>query len=166
MEIRFITHQECSAELLDRICALKMQHWDYPVAEQVKWFDDNLISKDIHVCIFNGDDLSAYTTIVNIKYLTEDNTEKDALGIGSVCVDVKYLNQKYGFFVVQIVTAYIRKLGIIGILLCKDELVSFYEKNNWIKFNGQIRILNLNKACKVLTTESISFNNISLNKSF
>ncbi|WP_299183842.1 hypothetical protein [uncultured Chryseobacterium sp.] len=166
MDIKFITHQECSAELLEKICTLKKQHWDYPVAEQIRWFNENLIDEDIHVCVFNGDDLIAYTTIVNIKYLTEDNTEKEALGIGSVCVDVKYLNQKYGFFVVQIVTAYIRQRGVMGILLCKDELVLFYEKNNWIKFNGQIKIFDLNKACNVLTTETIDSNIISLNKSF
>jgi hypothetical protein len=166
MEIKFITHSECSEDLLYNICTLKKQHWDYPVAEQIRWFNDNLSGNDIHVCIFDGENLIAYTTLVNIKYHIEDNAELDGLGIGSVCVDTNYLNKKYGFFVVQIVSAFIRQKGLVGILLCKDELVSFYEKNNWIKFTGELKVPGLNKSCNILATEAILSNVITLNKSF
>lgn len=166
MEIKFITHSECSESLLYKIGTLKKQHWDYPVLEQMRWFNDNLSDQDIHVCIFNEDNLIAYTTLVNIKYQVEDNIEREGLGIGSVCVDTNYLNKRYGFFVVQIVSAFIKQKNIIGILLCKDELVPFYEKNNWIKFAGQLKVLNLNESCNLLATEVIKSNIITLNKSF
>lgn len=166
MEIKFITHSECSEVLLYEICTLKKQHWDYPVLEQIRWFNDNLSDDDIHVCIFDRDHLIAYTTLVNIKYQIEDDIEHDGLGIGSVCVDTNYLNKKYGFFIVQIVSAFIRQKNYLGILLCKDELVSFYEKNNWIKFTGQLKIQGLSQSCNILTTEIIKSNIITLNKSF
>jgi len=166
MEIKFIKHSECSEDLLYRIGILKKQHWNYPVLEQIRWFNNNLSDQDIHICIFIEDNLIAYTTLVNIKYQIEDNIEREGLGIGSVCVDTNYLNKKYGFFVVQVVSAFIRQKKIVGILLCKDELVSFYEKNNWIKFIGQLKVQNLNMFCNVLTTETIKSNIITLNKSF
>lgn len=166
MEIKFIKHFECSNDLIYRICTLKNQHWDYPVLEQIRWFNDNLSDQDLHVCIFEKDELIAYTTLVYIKLLLDDYIEVTGMGLGSVCVDKKYLNKKYGFLIVQQVSAFIKFKNLIGVLLCKDELVSFYEKNDWIQFKGKLKFPKTSKTFNLLTNKKIKNNVIELNKIF
>ncbi|MBW8362809.1 MAG: GNAT family N-acetyltransferase [Kaistella sp.] len=165
MEIKFIPHAKCSDNLLYKISALKKQHWNYPVQEHLRWFKANLSADDVHVCVFIDGSLIAYTTVLNIEYKIQ-NVAATALGIGSVCVDKEYLNQKYGFFVVQAATIYILRQNILGFLLCKDDLVPFYEKNNWARYAGDVTIAGFNKYCNLLTTQPISAEKITLNKPF
>ncbi len=166
MEVRFVNHLDCPSELIKNICILKKQHWNYPIIEHIKWFNNNLSDEDLHVCIFNEEKLIAYTTLVNVKYKLENDFEVSSLGLGSVCVDKSHLNQKYGLLVVQIVSAFIKFKNCNGILLCKDDLVTFYQKNNWIKYNGEINFLDTNLSCNLLSTEKISSQFIKLNKIF
>ncbi len=166
MKIKFIKHGECSEELLHIVASLKMQHWDYPIAEHIRWFNTNLFTDDVHLCVFEAEILVAYATISHIQYELEDGMSQNALGIGSVCVDKNHLNKQYGFLVIQLATFYIRQQKAMGLLICKDELVPFYEKTNWQKFNGEILIANSDRICNLLSTVRMSSSKISLSNSF
>lgn len=167
MEVKFVKHGECSQDLLKKIGSLKMQHWNYSVIEHLKWFDDNISCEDIHLCVLENDKLIAYTTILNIEYAVEDEAASNAFGVGSVCVDKDNLNKQYGFLIIQLATFYIRQQSSIGLLICKDELVTFYEKCNWIKFKAKFKIANSYKYCNLLSTRNLSESKpIAINKSF
>ncbi len=166
MEVKFIKHNECSHTLLYKICSLKRQHWNYPIKEQLKWLHNNLAPTDIHVCVMDRGKLIAYSNILDIQYKLNDNINRHALGIGSVCVDKKHLNMQFGFLIIQLATYYIRQQNMIGFLICKDSLVPFYEKCNWIKYEGELVILNYDKHCNLLTTSFIESDKITLKSSF
>lgn len=167
MEVKFVKHGECTEDLLNKIGTLKMQHWNYSVIEHLKWFDDNINTDDIHLCVLENDKLIAYTTILNIEYHLEEEISKSAFGVGSVCVDKDNLNKQFGFLIIQLATFYIRQQSSIGFLICKDELVTFYEKCNWIKFNAKFIIANTTNHCNLLCTINISESKqIAINKSF
>lgn len=166
MEMKFVKHNDCSQYLLNKICVLKKQHWNYPIKEQLKWIHLNLKPEDVHVCILDRGNLIAYANLLDVEYKLNDNINRHALGIGNVCVDKKHLKMHFGFLIIQLATFYIRQQNTKGFLICKDELVSFYEKCNWIKFEGELVIVNYNKHCNLLSTSSVKSNKITLRNSF
>jgi len=166
MEVKYIKHGECPYNLLYKIGSLKKQYWDYPIKEQIEWFNNNIGNEDIHLCLLEKGKLIAYTSILQVEYKLSDGIDRNASGIGSVCVDKSFLNKQFGFLIIQLATFYIRQQAVLGLLICKDVLVSFYEKCNWIKYNGNLLIKGSDKECNLLSTNPINSNIITLKSHF
>lgn len=166
MEVRYIKHAECSFNLLQKIGSLKKQYWNYPIKNQIEWLNNNIRTEDTHLCLLEKGKLIAYTTIVQVVYKLNDGKDRNALGIGSVCVDKSFINKQFGFLIVQLATFYIRQQSVLGLLLCKKELVSFYEKCNWIKYDGNLFIEGFDEKCSLLSTLPVDSNIIALKCSF
>lgn len=167
MYFDFIKHSECSMELLNDICQLKSQHWSYSLQEQLNWINANLSKEDIHLILKEKEHIIAYLNITKGKFQIDNSLEKDFFGIGNVCVDKNNLKQEYGFLIMKIAEFYIRKNKGIGLLLCKEENILFYKKNNWIMFGGSIKIRDkpFDHYLFYYNTE-ITANLIILNKTF
>ena len=126
----------------------------------------NLSPGDIHVCILDKGKLIAYSTVLTVRYQLDDDVQKNALGIGSVSVNKNHLNKQYGFLIIQVASFYIHQQNSLGLLICKDELVPFYQKCNWIKYDGELAIQNFNKHCNLLSTSFLNSNKIIIKNSF
>lgn len=142
MYFDFIKHSECSKNILDEICQLKSQYWHYPLQEHLNWINSNLSNEDIHLILKEKNHIIAYLDIIRGKFKIDDFEENDFLGIGNVCVDKNYLKQEYGFLIMKIAEFYIRKNKGIGLLVCKEENITFYKKINWRLFVGSIKVCN------------------------
>ncbi len=138
MNFDFIKHSDCSGNILDEICGLKKQHWDYPLDAQREWLQENIADDDVHLLIRNNQGcLIAYLSLVGVK-VSHNNDVFDMLGIGSVCVDKKHTGQHLGLLLMNLVDFCLKKNKKQGILLCSDGLVDFYAKCGWCLFKGDV----------------------------
>jgi len=129
--VRIIKHEDIDSSMIDRITKLKRQYWNYPYDSQISWLNTNLAFDDVHLCITDKDEiLMSYLNLININ-ITLDSKQFKVIGIGNVCVDKNYVGIGMGKVLMSIVEYYLKGQGKVGILLCKNRLVGFYEKTNW-----------------------------------
>lgn len=124
--------QDTAPELVKEIIQIKQQAWDYSDAQQIQWMQDNLRDDDMHMLLFDDDALCAYLNLVRVR-LAVDGVCSDAIGIGNVCVAKDKRSMNYGRLLMQAVNTMLKKSNQIGILLCRDRLVGFYENSGWTK---------------------------------
>ena len=114
----------------ETVIALKQQHWPYPYESQKRWMDENLREDDLHILGYINDELVAYLNLIRVDVLCDSET-LPLIGVGNVCVSSSYLKRGLGKELIKYVNVYFENHDICGILLCKDSLVSFYQKCNW-----------------------------------
>ena len=129
---KIIPHVDLSIHDGLKIAELKNMHWPYGIDSQIKWMNANVKEGDFHLMGFDSRHrLTAYLTIVRLSIMLGEKKE-NVLGIGGVCVDRNVEHSGYGKSLVQEANRFISNEGLKGLLLCKDELVGFYEKCNWL----------------------------------
>lgn len=165
MEIQFVKHVDCSDELLNRICLLKQQHWNYSMDMQQEWIRKNIGPDDMHVVIFDSNKLLAYS---NLIYVTSwVNTEKRRfIGVGNVCVDGQFQHLKLGYLLMASIRYYSTKINCPGILFCKNSLVRFYEKCGWIKYHGVAFVREDYLDCSIMTLAPLTCEKIVFDQNF
>jgi len=129
---QLIKHSEASKELLEKIATFKSIRWQYPLENQLQWMKDNLESNDIHLLVYQDDKLIAYTNFVDIEVVVNKNPTK-CMGIGNVCTVES--GKSYGNILMNAINNSITQNNWNGILMCKESLVSYYEKFDWILAN-------------------------------
>ncbi|RYD95283.1 MAG: hypothetical protein EOP54_16050 [Sphingobacteriales bacterium] len=127
--IDFILHKDADEALLQAIAGLKAIRWSYPIAQQIDWIAANIEPEDWHLLLKNDDELVAYMNLVKIRPVI-DGYPSDALGIGNVCT--KESGKGYGNQLMEAVNRFLDERALCGMLFCKDHLVPYYQKFNWI----------------------------------
>lgn len=163
MNFVFIKHSECDFQTLLKIVELKQQYWDYPVDIQMEWIKNNVFDNDVHLIIKDNETYIAYLQLSTVDDICNTMT---MIGIGNVCVNNLYKNQEYGYLVMKIADFYIRQQKKLGILLCKKELIHFYQKCNWYMFNGVVEINGIKTNNFLLSSVLLSNRKININRSF
>jgi len=159
-------HQELNTSDLNKIIALKMQHWSYPEHEQKGWIDHNLLPNDHHLLMKDEKgSLLAYLNLVNVIINTESYCN-EFVGIGNVCVDRTLQGKGYGLILMQYCMFMINKNDLSGLLLCKTHLASFYQKAGWKLYNGSVKLMDTDFNEAVLFSKLLTANQIFINKSF
>lgn len=134
MEWKFVKHKCLSVAEGMQIACLKDQHWQYGIKSQILWMNDNLEDNDIHLICKNTDGrdsiLQAYITLTNLC-VEIDGQYLECVGVGCVCVDKTCQHTGLGRLLIEKANSFIKEQKKYGILLCKDALVSFYEKCGW-----------------------------------
>lgn len=126
---KLVKHADANDFLLKNIANLKSIRWDYPLAKQLEWMDNNLSANDIHLLVYFDDVLIAYTNFVRIEVIINDiNTP--FVGIGNVCTLES--GKGYGDHLMSCINDAILNNNWKGILLCKDHLVPYYSKYQWL----------------------------------
>lgn len=117
-----------------RIAYLKDQHWPYGLESQILWMKDSIELDDAHLLGEEQDGnnmvLKAYSTLTNLR-IEIDEQHIDCIGVGGVCVDKAIQHFGIGRLLMNEARKYINSQNKLGILLCKDMLVPFYEKCDW-----------------------------------
>ena len=124
----YINHGEATFEIKERICTIKDTSWHHGIKNQMQWLESHLKDTDIHLMAYTEGGLVAYLNLIDLNIAIDGKTKK-ALGIGNVCSAEKGIG--YGKMLVEEVNVYLNKHNKIGILLCKQNLVNFYNKYNW-----------------------------------
>ncbi len=168
IEIKCIQHIDIDDMLLNEIAAVKKQHWDYPVEEQLRWIKENINDSDYHIMIFNNDKiLIGYMNLVNI-HLGVDNSINDVIGIGNVCIDKNYMKIKLGKLLMDVCYFYLNYFKKPGVLLCKEHLQDFYKNVGWKQYFGNVFISGEKMNCLTFFNDDrfLNIGLINIDKSF
>ncbi len=129
-----VKHEDLSDSEAVRIAELKKQYWPYSVESQLLWMADNIQKGDSHLMgeeNINGETkLIAYITLTKLNVVIDHNLQ-EYIGVGCVCVDISLQHSGLGKALMETANQYINEREKMGILLCKNKLVGFYQKCNW-----------------------------------
>ncbi|AZI23398.1 GNAT family N-acetyltransferase [Chryseobacterium taklimakanense] len=123
-----IPHFELYAEKLADIIALKSMRWPYSFDQHKNWIQENIKPEDVHLLIYDGEKLVAYTNFVAVK-ANINASEIPFMGIGNVCTAES--GKGYGNILMNAVSETVSVNNWRGLLFCKDHLVLYYEKFGW-----------------------------------
>jgi len=123
-----IKHSDISEEELMEICELKAIRWKYTVEQHKKWMSENIQPNDFHVIIKADQQPIAYTNLVDVDAII-NNENINVRGIGNVCTSET--GKGFGNILMEEVNAALTQNQWIGILLCKDDLTTYYKKFHW-----------------------------------
>lgn len=148
MKIEFIEHSDCDELTLLEISRLKNESWQYPIDEHLSWICRNLHPNDTHLLVREENcKIVGYLNLIKFE---------NYIGIGNVCVSVSHRHKKNGFLLIKLAEYYCYKENLIGILLCKNELKTFYKSCNWLEYNGIIKnALNEKVDCNLFSTQKM-----------
>ena len=134
-EIKIKQTNELTPDELKAVIRLKQQYWNYDDASQLAWLQKNVAEEDRHLLILEGQTLIAYLDAVWIDVELNGNPMR-ALGVGNICVAKSYTNSGVGAMLIAALNFQLKSDDVCGFLLCKDPLVSFYQKSNWQLLNA------------------------------
>lgn len=124
-----IKHSDISEDELTEICKLKVIRWDYTLEQHKKWMSDNIQPNDYHILVKDAEKLIGYTNLVDITVIINNDKVK-ARGIGNVCTSET--GRGFGNLLMENVNIVVKQNKWLGVLLCKDQLVTYYQKFGWI----------------------------------
>lgn len=162
-KLKVIRHSDISRNDIDEIIHIKHKAWPYSYLDQVKWIEDNIETSDLHVLLLNNEDAIAYLNLINIE-LTIDENIYYAFGIGNVCATER--GKGYGKELMLHTNHYLRENNKIGLLICKQNLVSFYKGVGWKpieKENTRVNIPNPEHVYMCFNIEKIENRSIMYN---
>jgi hypothetical protein len=122
--------------LKNKIFILKKEVWNYPIANQNKWFKKNLKKNDIHNMCFLKKKLVGYTALRK-RTLKIDKTSNKYLYFDTFLVKKNYHNIGIGSLLMKFNNFYIRNKNLISFLLCYKKTIKFYKKSGWQILNKQ-----------------------------
>ena len=114
------------------ICKLKNTYWKYGIKSQLNWFNKNVKANDIHSLVFLKEILVGYVLLRKRKYLLM-KTKKNYLYFDSLIILKKYRKLMIGKKLLNFVIKIIKNSKLHSLLICKKELITFYDKHNWKK---------------------------------
>jgi hypothetical protein len=136
MEFKFLLQSQITAIELESIVSLKKLHWDYSIEEHINWIKANIQADDIHVLMVENNELIGYLNLIKTQVIINSKTHP-FLGVGNVCTKNK--GKGYGKDLLTAINNYLIINSLNGILLCKNDLMGFYSKVNWVLVDDSIR---------------------------
>ena len=125
------------------IAKLKNSHWDFGISSQLSWFKNqkNVFKNDFHLFLKKTEKIVGYVQLGNRKYIL-NTKKKNYYLFRTLIVLKKERDEKLAKKIMQEVSNFIKKRKLPSFLLCKKNLIKFYEKYGWIKLNK--------RKCKVI----------------
>ena len=138
-----INTSKLSKKKILEINKLKDTQWKFGVKSQIKWFKKNAKKNDIHNLLYNKSKLIGYTFLRKRTYTTQNSKKKkNYILFDTLVILKKYRNKKISRLLMLFNNTVIIESGLFSFLICKNSLVNFYKKNNWIKLNKKnIRVM-------------------------
>ena len=120
-------------DILD-IAKLKNSHWIFGIISQLNWFKDqkNVFKNDFHLFLKKNKKNNGYVQLGKRKYIL-NSKENNYYLFRTLIVLKKKRNEKVAKKIMHEVSNFIKKKRLPGFLLCKKDLIKFYEKYGWIK---------------------------------
>lgn len=135
MQFKFCPHFQLNKQELEKIIDLKKRHWNYTSEEHINWIELNIKADDIHVLMYKKKKLVAYLNLIKTEVVINDMIQP-FIGIGNVCSSEK--GKGYGRKILVEVNNFLKGDKLNGILFCKDNLIDFYQKSNWVLVNKSL----------------------------
>lgn len=128
-ELEIIRHNDILFRDLLRAVAVKNVAWPHQVESQVKWIIDNMQPDDMHVFLTENGEDKAYMTLSPVT-ATVNGEDSPFMGVGCVCA--AHPGNGGGKLLVETVNKYLKERNYKGLLFCKENLIKFYSKYDWV----------------------------------
>lgn len=144
MIVKYLVHSEIENKDLQRVIEIKSIAWPYSFENQLEWIKNNIKNEDVHVLLLDENTaVTAYLNLIDIDFEINGETHS-GFGIGNVCASKK--GDGNGANLMQEINRYFVENKKIGILFCKDGLLSFYKKQGWDLIpDEKIAVVGINK---------------------
>lgn len=122
-------HSMATPAFIKQVIAIKNIAWPHSEESQLAWIEVSLKPEDLHCILLKNEQPVGYVNLVNEQLTKEDGSLVWIWGIGNVCVIKK--GEGYGVALMKKTNEFIILTKRIGLLLCRNSLVRFYEKCGW-----------------------------------
>ncbi len=119
-----------------QISKLKDSQWKFGLKSQLEWFKKNIKENDIHNLFYIKSKLIGYTLLRKRLYNTSDQLKKkNYILFDTLIIHKNFREKKFSNLLMIFNNTVIKETGLFSFLICNNDLVRFYKKNNWIKLN-------------------------------
>jgi len=134
--LKSITTSVLSNNEIKQICLLKDRHWKFGIKSQLKYFKNDIKKFDLHNLFYIKSKLVGYT-LLRKRTCKIENFKKNIhyLLFDTLVIDKKYRGMKLSDLLMSFNNTIIKQSGFSSFLICSNELVGFYKKNNRTKLN-------------------------------
>ena len=134
--LRSVVSNKLKSKEIKEICLLKDKQWRFGLKSQFKWFTNNIKKYDLHNLFYIRSELVGYTLLRKRTFIIKNsNKKKNYLLFDTLIIDKKYRGMNFSDLLMRFNNAIINQSGFFSFLICKDELISFYKRNQWKKLN-------------------------------
>lgn len=130
--------QKLNKDKVIQICKLKDSQWSFGIKSQLEWFKNNIKKNDIHNLLYIKSKLVGYTLLRRRSFNTKNQIKKKYILFDTITIHKEYRNKKLSYLLMIFNNTIIKETGLFSFLICKNDLVGFYKKNNWIKLKKKI----------------------------
>ena len=118
------------------IATLKNSHWNFGISSQLSWFKNknNVFKNDFHLFLKKDEKIIGYVQLGKRKYIL-NSKENSYYLFRTLIVFKKERNEKIAKKIMYEVSNFIKQKKLPSFLLCKKNLIKFYEKYGWIILN-------------------------------
>ena len=118
------------------IAKLKNSHWNFGIPSQLSWFNNNknVFKNDFHFFLLKTKKITGYVQLGKRKYILNSKKKNYCL-FRTLVVLKKERDKKLAKKIMNEVSKFIKKSKLPGFLICKKNLIKFYEKYGWVKLN-------------------------------
>ena len=143
-----------------QISNLKNSQWSFGINSQLEWFKNNIKKNDIHNLLYFNSKLIGYTLLRRRSFNNNNKFKKIYLLFDTLIIHKDYRNKKLSNLLMIFNNTIIRETGLFSFLICKNDLVGFYKKYDWIKLNKK----NIKVVDHSFSTNGMLFNTNKIKK--
>ena len=143
-----------------QISNLKDSQWRFGINSQIEWFKKNIKKNDIHNLLFLKSKLIGYTLLRRRSFNNNNKLKKRYLLFDTLVIHKDYRNKKLSNLLMIFNNTIIRETRLFSFLICKNDLVGFYKKFDWIKLNKK----NIKVIDRPFSTNGMLFNTNKIKK--
>ena len=139
--LKSIASSKLTNNEIKQICLLKDEQWKFGIKSQLKWFKNNIKKFDLHNLFYVKSKLVGYTLLKKRTFKIQSlkkNIYYLYLLFDTLIIDKKYRGMKLSDLLMSFNNTIIKQSGVPSFLICSNELVGFYKKNNWTKLNNKV----------------------------
>ncbi len=124
-----LAHRVMSVDLIKEISYLKHSRWPaYTVTQHFNWITEKFLPENFHLIIKANNQLIGYANLLKVS-AKFDTKKINVIGIGNV--STAETGKGYGNVVMAEINLFLNDNSHIGFLLCKNEVIKYYEKFGW-----------------------------------
>jgi len=117
---------------LNEICKLKNSFWNFGLIESKRWFIQNIKKDDFHILLFDKKKLIGYIALRDRFFVKKKKLYKYYL-FDTLIIKKKYRKLNLSKVLMKSCNSFLRKKKKPAFLICKSQLVEFYENFEWKK---------------------------------
>lgn len=119
-----------------QISKLKQTFWKYDLKSQISFFEKNYYKFDINNLLYQNKKLIGYN-ILKKRSLFIKNKKSKYYYLDTLIIDKNQRHKNYGSILMKLNNNLIKNNNLHGMLLCRNNMVSFYKKFGWKIINSQ-----------------------------